>query len=155
MLDFIKNLFYFLISMVDFIKNLFSSLCHKQIPTPPVPPAQPLVPSPDMDSSDITHRIINLNGIDIHVAEKGTGPVVVLLHGFPEIWYTWRHQIHGLAALGYHVVAPDLRGYGDSSAPSDAASYSALHVVGDVVALIDSLGQKKVLTITCFSLYPR
>lgn len=130
--------------MADFIRNLFSSLCHKH-----AAPPHALVPSPDHTdrSDDITHRIIHLNGIDIHVAEKGTGPMVVLLHGFPEIWYTWRHQINGLAGLGYHVIAPDLRGYGDSSVPSDAALYSSLHVAGDVVALIDSLGQEKVLII--------
>ncbi|XP_078148852.1 epoxide hydrolase 3-like isoform X1 [Carex rostrata] len=135
--------------MVDFVRNLLSSLCRKQTPppAPPAPPAPAPMPSPHMDSFDITHRTVHLNGIDIHVAEKGTGPVVVLLHGFPEIWYTWRHQINGLAALGYRVIAPDLRGYGDSSVPNGAASYSALHVVGDVVALIDSLGQEKVLLV--------
>ncbi|KAL1546005.1 epoxide hydrolase A-like [Salvia divinorum] len=88
----------------------------------------------------IEHRMVSVNGINMHVAEKGQGPTVLLLHGFPELWYTWRHQIVALAALGYRAVAPDLRGFGDSDAPPDAPSYSCLHVAGDIVALIESLG---------------
>ncbi|KAI3448546.1 hypothetical protein Pfo_005211 [Paulownia fortunei] len=88
----------------------------------------------------IEHRTVSVNGINMHVAEKGQGPVVLFFHGFPELWYTWRHQIVAFAALGYRAVAPDLRGYGDTDAPADASSYSCLHVVGDLVALIDSLG---------------
>lgn len=88
----------------------------------------------------ISHKTVSVNGINMHVAEKGEGPIVLFLHGFPELWYTWRHQIVGLAALGYRAVAPDLRGFGDTDAPADASSYSCLHVVGDIVALIHSLG---------------
>ncbi|KAG6430387.1 hypothetical protein SASPL_108452 [Salvia splendens] len=87
----------------------------------------------------IEHRSVNVNGINMHVAEKGKGPVVLFLHGFPEIWYTWRHQIVALSSLGYRAVAPDLRGFGDSDAPPDASSYSCLHVAADIVALIESL----------------
>ncbi|MFS7986350.1 putative soluble epoxide hydrolase [Helianthus anomalus] len=73
------------------------------------------------------------------------GPIILFLHGFPELWYSWCHQIHALAALGYHCVAPDLRGYGDTDASPSATSYTCLHVVvGDVVALIDSLGGEAV-----------
>ena len=57
----------------------------------------------------IDHRIVSVNGIKMHIAEKGQGPVVLFLHGFPELWYSWRHQIHALVSLGYHAVAPDLR----------------------------------------------
>ncbi|KAL8208888.1 hypothetical protein R6Q57_008300 [Mikania cordata] len=92
----------------------------------------------------IEHRTVRVNGINMHVAEKGEGPTILFLHGFPELWYTWRHQIHAFAALGYHCVAPDLRGYGDTDAPPSTASYTCFHVVGDLVALIDSLGGEAV-----------
>ncbi|KAK9933829.1 hypothetical protein M0R45_021004 [Rubus argutus] len=82
----------------------------------------------------IEHRSVKVNGINMHVAEKGQGPVVLFLHGFPQLWYTWRHQIHALASLGYRAVAPDLRGYGDTEAPADPSSYTYFHVVGDLVA---------------------
>ncbi|CAA7388854.1 unnamed protein product [Spirodela intermedia] len=95
----------------------------------------------------VRHRTVPVNGISMHVAEKGEGPVVLLLHGFPELWYSWRHQIAGLASRGYRAVAPDLRGYGDTEAPASPAAYSVLHLVGDVVALIDSLGQDKVFVV--------
>ncbi|URD74862.1 alpha/beta hydrolase fold [Musa troglodytarum] len=92
-----------------------------------------------MEEHGISHRTVEVNGISIHVAEKGEGPVVLLVHGFPELWYSWRHQILGLAARGYRALAPDLRGYGDSSAPPTVASYSVFHIVGDLVALLDAL----------------
>ncbi|KAJ0976290.1 hypothetical protein J5N97_018255 [Dioscorea zingiberensis] len=96
----------------------------------------------------INHRRVEVNGIGMHVAEKGEGgPVVLMLHGFPELWYSWRHQIIGLAAKGYHVVAPDLRGYGDTDAPSAISAYSIFHIVGDLVALIDVLGQDQVFVV--------
>ena len=66
--------------------------------------------------SDIRHRTVETNGIRMHVAEAGTGPLVVLCHGFPESWYSWRHQLAALAAAGYHAVAPDMRGYGQTDA---------------------------------------
>ncbi|KAL8028948.1 hypothetical protein ABFX02_14G195800 [Erythranthe guttata] len=95
-----------------------------------------------MEMEGIEHRTVSVNGINMHLAEKGGegGPVVLFLHGFPELWYTWRHQLTAFAALGYRAVAPDLRGYGDSDAPAEASSYSCLHVVGDIVALIETLG---------------
>ncbi|KAK7392041.1 hypothetical protein VNO78_20467 [Psophocarpus tetragonolobus] len=87
----------------------------------------------------IEHRRVEVNGIKMHVAEKGEGPVVLFLHGFPEVWYSWRHQILGLSCLGYRAVAPDLRGYGETEAPSPLTSYTCFHLVGDIIALIDSL----------------
>ncbi|KPI12174.1 Soluble epoxide hydrolase [Actinobacteria bacterium OK074] len=87
--------------------------------------------------------MIDVNGIRLHVAEEGAGPLVVLLHGFPESWHSWHHQIGALAAAGYHVVAPDQRGYGASDHPEDVAAYSILHLVGDVVGLIRALGEEK------------
>ncbi|XP_023768701.1 uncharacterized protein LOC111917255 [Lactuca sativa] len=97
----------------------------------------------------IDHKMISVNGIDMHVAEMGQGPIVLLLHGFPELWYSWRHQILYLAAHGYRAVAPDLRGYGDTTgAPiDDPTKFTTLHVVGDMVALIDALGADKVFVV--------
>ncbi|CAL0311211.1 unnamed protein product [Lupinus luteus] len=92
----------------------------------------------------IEHRTVKVNGINMHVAEKGQGPVVLFLHGFPELWYSWRHQIQYISSKGYHAVAPDLRGYGDTDAPSSINSYSCFHLVGDIIALIDSLGVEQV-----------
>src|SRR5436305_12650241 len=65
--------------------------------------------------SEVTHRTIQANGIDMHIAEQGDGPPVVLCHGFPELWYSWRHQLPALAAAGFHAIAPDQRGYGGTS----------------------------------------
>ncbi|XP_057539001.1 uncharacterized protein LOC130817356 [Amaranthus tricolor] len=87
----------------------------------------------------IEHRIVEVNGIKMHIAEKGEGEVVILLHGFPELWYTWRHQIMALASKGYHAIAPDLRGYGDTESPSCTSSYCCFHLVGDIIGLLDLL----------------
>ena len=79
--------------------------------------------------------------------EGGAGAAAVLfLHGFPELWYSWRHQMEHLAGRGFRCLAPDLRGYGDTDAPPEIESYSAFHVVGDLVALLDALGLAKVRT---------
>jgi pimeloyl-ACP methyl ester carboxylesterase len=91
--------------------------------------------------NDITHRFIETNGIRMHVAESGAGPLVLLCHGFPESWYSWRHQIPALAAAGFHVVAPDMRGYGQTEAPEAIDQYTVLHLVGDMVGLLDALGE--------------
>jgi pimeloyl-ACP methyl ester carboxylesterase len=90
--------------------------------------------------NDITYRFIETNGIRMHVVEKGAGPLVLLCHGFPESWYSWRHQIHALAAAGFHVVAPDMRGYGQTEAPEAIDQHSMLHLVGDMVGALDALG---------------
>jgi epoxide hydrolase A/B len=87
-----------------------------------------------------SHRFFETNGIRMHVAELGDGPLVILCHGFPECWYSWRHQIQALAAAGFHAVAPDMRGYGATDRPDDVAAYSLLHLVGDMVGLLDALG---------------
>ncbi|SEP77453.1 Pimeloyl-ACP methyl ester carboxylesterase [Streptomyces sp. yr375] len=87
--------------------------------------------------------MIDVNGVRLHIAEQGEGPLVVLLHGFPESWHSWHHQIGPLAAAGFRVVAPDQRGYGRSDRPDDVDAYSILHLVGDVVGLIHALGEEK------------
>ncbi|KAL5218611.1 hypothetical protein ABZP36_019295 [Zizania latifolia] len=98
----------------------------------------------------IRHRTVEANGISMHVAEaggEGAPATVLFLHGFPELWYSWRHQMEHLAARGFRCVAPDLRGYGGTTAPPEIDSYTAFHVVGDVVALLDALGLAKVLVV--------
>jgi len=91
--------------------------------------------------SNPSHRTIEANGIHIHVAEQGTGPLVLLCHGFPESWYSWRHQLTALAEAGFRAVAPDMRGYGHSDRPPEPERYSLLHLVGDMVGLLDVLGE--------------
>jgi pimeloyl-ACP methyl ester carboxylesterase len=90
--------------------------------------------------SEATHRIIETNGIRMHIAEQGRGPTVLLCHGFPECWYSWRHQLAALAAAGFHAVAPDQRGYGQTDAPPEIDRYTLLHLVGDMLGLLDVLG---------------
>ena len=89
---------------------------------------------------EITHRFVDTNGIRMHIAEAGEGPLVLLCHGFPESWYSWRHQLVALAQAGFHAVAPDQRGYGQTDRPEDIEQYTLLHLVGDIVGLLDALG---------------
>lgn len=92
------------------------------------------------DPRSFTHRVATVNGIRMHYVEEGQGPLVVLLHGYPFLWYLWRHQIKALAAAGYRVAAPDQRGYGQTEAPPGAESYDITHLAGDVAGLINALG---------------
>ena len=89
--------------------------------------------------SEPAQRIVEANGIRLNVAEQGAGPLVVLCHGFPETWYSWRHQLGALAAAGFHAVAPDMRGYGKSERPEAIDRYTVFHLVGDMVGLLDAL----------------
>lgn len=89
----------------------------------------------------IKHRFIETNGLRMHLAEAGQGPLVVLCHGFPESWYSWRHQLVALAKAGYHAVAPDARGYGQTDKPEAIDQYTLLHLVGDMVGVLDALGE--------------
>ena len=92
--------------------------------------------------AEITHRTVQTNGITMHIAEAGQGPLVVLCHGFPESWYSWRHQLTALSAAGFHAVAPDMRGYGQTDRPEAIDQYSLLHLVGDMVGVLDALGEQ-------------
>jgi len=92
-------------------------------------------------------RTISANGIELFVLEQGQGPLVLLCHGWPELSYSWRHQIPAIAAAGFHVVAPDMRGFGRSSAPADVAAYSIFDNVGDMVALVAALGEKQAVIV--------
>ncbi|BAF13694.1 uncharacterized protein [Oryza sativa Japonica Group] len=99
----------------------------------------------------VRHRTVEANGISMHVAEagpgSGTAPAVLFVHGFPELWYSWRHQMGHLAARGYRCVAPDLRGYGGTTAPPEHTSYTIFHLVGDLVALLDALELPQVFVV--------
>jgi epoxide hydrolase A/B len=93
----------------------------------------------ETDMSEPTQRVIETNGIRLNIAEAGEGPPVLLCHGFPESWYSWRHQIDALAAAGFRAIAPDMRGYGKSDAPEAIDQYTIFHLVGDLVGLLDAL----------------
>jgi pimeloyl-ACP methyl ester carboxylesterase len=94
-------------------------------------------------------RTVETNGIKLRVAEAGDvkAPLVVLVHGWPESWYSWRHQMPVIAAAGYHVIAPDMRGYGGSDKPAAVEDYDILHTSADVVGLLDAMGAKKAVLI--------
>ncbi|MEA3141561.1 MAG: hypothetical protein QOK23_3730 [Gammaproteobacteria bacterium] len=89
-----------------------------------------------------TQRSIQANGIRMQITEQGSGPLVLLCHGFPESWYSWRHQLKALAEAGFHAVAPDMRGYGNTERPAEIERYTLFHLVGDMVGVLDSLREK-------------
>jgi pimeloyl-ACP methyl ester carboxylesterase len=93
--------------------------------------------------TETMHRTVETNGIRMHIAEQGRGPLVVLCHGFPESWYSWRHQLRALAEAGFHAVAPDMRGYGRTERPAEIEKYTLFHLVGDMVGLLDALGAEQ------------
>ncbi|RLN39374.1 bifunctional epoxide hydrolase 2-like [Panicum miliaceum] len=101
--------------------------------------------------AEVRHRQVEANGISMHVAEAGpeaaSAPAVLFVHGFPELWYSWRHQMGYLAARGYRCVAPDLRGYGGTTAPPEPSSYTVFHIVGDLIALLDALRLPQVFVV--------
>lgn len=82
---------------------------------------------------------VTTNGISLHVTEQGQGLAVLFCHGFPDTAYTWRRQMKAVASAGYRAIAPDMRGYGRSSAPADAGLYTPLHTAGDLIGLLDAL----------------
>jgi pimeloyl-ACP methyl ester carboxylesterase len=92
-------------------------------------------------------RTISANGIELFFLEQGQGPLVLLCHGWPELSYSWRHQIPAIAQAGFHVVAPDMRGFGKTSAPADVAAYSIFDTVGDMVALVAALGETQAIIV--------
>jgi pimeloyl-ACP methyl ester carboxylesterase len=100
-----------------------------------------------MTQQDIQQRDATANGIRIHYAELGTGPLVLLCHGFPEGWYSWRDQLHALARAGYRAVAPDMRGYGGTEVPAEISAYSIMDIVGDMIGLVAVLGEQQAVII--------
>lgn len=91
--------------------------------------------------AELHHRVVTANGIRIHLVEAGKGPLVLMVHGFPESWYSWRHQLHALPDAGFHAAAIDVRGYGRSSAPSAINEYRMLKHVGDNLGVVEALGE--------------
>ena len=92
----------------------------------------------------VTFRFIETNGIRMRVAEAGDdGPLVLLAHGWPESWYSWRHQIPALAGAGFRVVVPEMRGYGQTDAPEAVDDYDIVHLAADMVGVLDALGEEK------------
>jgi pimeloyl-ACP methyl ester carboxylesterase len=111
-----------------------------------VPDERPLIEeSTVLVDGPWTHRDIRANGIRLHIAEAGTGPLVLLLHGFPEFWWSWRHQLVALAEAGYHAVAPDLRGYGASDKPP--RGYDAPTLAADVAGMVRALGERDAVVV--------
>ena len=92
-------------------------------------------------------RTISANGIEIFLLEQGEGPLVVLCHGWPELSYSWRYQIPAIAAAGFRVAAPDMRGFGRTSAPAPIEAYSIFDHVGDMVALVAALGERQAVIV--------
>ncbi|MBT7715274.1 MAG: alpha/beta hydrolase, partial [Deltaproteobacteria bacterium] len=93
------------------------------------------------------NRMIKTNGINLNILEQGEGPLVIMCHGFPELAHSWRHQVSALADAGYHAVAPDQRGYGKSDSPEGIDPYHILNLVGDMVGLVDALGEEKAVIV--------
>ncbi len=92
-------------------------------------------------------KFIETNGIRMHYVEAGSGPLVILLHGFPESWNSWHHQLPALAAAGFHALAPDLRGYGQTEAPKPLEAYDIFQLTGDVVGLVHALGEQQAMIV--------
>ena len=101
----------------------------------------------ETNPTELRHRIENVNGVRIHCVEQGEGPLVLLVHGFPESWYSWRHQLPVLAAAGYRAVAIDVRGYGRSSKPSAVDAYRMTQMVLDNVELVHALGATEAIVV--------
>ncbi|WP_030244811.1 MULTISPECIES: alpha/beta fold hydrolase [unclassified Streptomyces] len=102
---------------------------------------------PQMSAVDRTHRLVPSPAGRLHLVEQGDGPLVLLLHGFPESWYAWRHQLPALAAAGCRAVAVDVRGYGRSSRPAAVEAYRMLELVEDNVAVVEALGERSAVVV--------
>ncbi|GGJ26968.1 alpha/beta fold hydrolase [Streptomyces brasiliensis] len=102
---------------------------------------------PQSPFPDVTHRLVPSPAGRIHLVEQGTGPLVLLVHGFPESWYSWRHQLPALAAAGYRAVAVDVRGYGRSAKPAEVSAYRLLDLVDDNVAVVEALGERSAVIV--------
>ncbi len=98
-------------------------------------------------SPEPTMRTIESNGIKLRIAEAGSGPLVIFVHGWPESWYSWRHQLPAVAAAGFHAVAPDMRGYGKSDKPEAVEDYDIQHLTADLVGIVDALGEKQAILV--------
>lgn len=97
--------------------------------------------------TEFSHHQLRTNGIRMHVAEAGQGYPIVMCHGFPELWYSWRHQMHALAEAGFRAIAPDQRGYGETDVPEPIEAYTQQELVADIVGMLDALGLAKCVII--------
>ena len=97
--------------------------------------------------AELKHGFANTNGIKMHYVEAGSGPLVVMCHGWPESWYSWRHQLQAFAGAGYRAVAPDQRGYGQSDKPEAIEAYHILNLVSDIVGLVNTLGEERAVIV--------
>jgi pimeloyl-ACP methyl ester carboxylesterase len=97
--------------------------------------------------NQFTLTTLHTNGITVRAAVEGQGPLVIMVHGWPELWYSWRHQIKPIAAAGYRVIAPDVRGYGGSDKPYPVEAYDMVTMMADVIGLIDALGEEQAILI--------
>lgn len=113
-------------------------------------------PAPDQDQDQTATlaakyggsvRLIESNGISLRIIEAGSGPLVILVHGWPESWYSWRHQIQPLAAAGYHVVVPDMRGYGGSARPPNIEDYDILQLTADVAGIVPAVDARQAILV--------
>ena len=95
----------------------------------------------------MNHRVVDARGTRIHLVEEGAGPLVLFVHGFPESWYSWRHQLPAVADAGYRAVAIDVRGYGRSSAPHEIDAYGMLHHVNDNLGVVEALGEEQAIIV--------
>ncbi len=98
-------------------------------------------------NNEFDHAQVDANGISVHTVSMGEGPLVVFCHGFPESWYSWRHQLPAVAAAGFRAVALDMRGYGKTSAPAAIGAYSLSNLVGDVVGTVNALGAEQAVVV--------
>lgn len=99
------------------------------------------------DPGGFTHQTVSIEGLPVHFVEAGQGPAVLLLHGFPYTWFEWRHQISPLAAAGFRVIAPDIRGFGESGKPDRTDDYTLLHCAGDAIGLLGALGEQQAVVV--------
>jgi len=115
--------------------------------TPPQPPSESDVTVAMAAKFGAQVRYVDSNGIQLRMVEAGAGPLVVLVHGWPESWYSWRYQIAALAEAGYHAVAPDMRGYGGSTRPESIEDYNIIELTADVAGIVTALGEEHAVVV--------
>jgi pimeloyl-ACP methyl ester carboxylesterase len=98
-------------------------------------------------TAEIKHRTLKTNGINMHIAEAGEGPLVLFVHGFPELWYSWRHQLPAVAEAGFHAVAMDVRGYGETDKPYEIEAYAMKEHIADLLGVLDGLDERQAVIV--------